>query len=189
MENEEDEIIDSPNDTEGTVKSNEDDAADADSKDTEGESKPQYTENEKKLYARTKKAEADLKIARDELAKKNPAGKPTPAGDVSKIISAELDKRDLDALDLSDELKKEVSTFAKVQGVSIKTALKSDYISFLSDKEAKKEKINNASLGANRRSNTKKDYSEMTASDFDLKTPEGKAEFAKYEEHIRKELG
>jgi hypothetical protein len=27
------------------------------------------------------------------------------------------------------------------------------------------------------------------ASDFDLKTPEGKAEFAKFEEHLKKELG
>ena len=189
MEDENDENVDSTNDTEDTENVNDDEAADAESEETGDESKPKYTENEKKLYARTKKAEADLKIANAKLAEKNNPGKPAPVGDVSKIISAELDKRDLDALDVSDELKKEVSTYAKVQGISIKQALKSDYISFLKEKEDKKERINNASLGGNRRGNTKKDYSEMTASDFDLRTPEGKADFAKFEEHLKKELG
>jgi hypothetical protein len=189
MENEEDEIIDSPNDTEGTENANEEEGADPESEETEGDSKPKYTENEKKLYARAKKAENEAKLAKEELAKSKTSGKPAPVGDVSKIISAELDKRDLDALDLSDELKKEVSTFAKVQNVTIKQALKSDYISFLKEKEEKKEKIDNASLGGNRRGNTKKDYSEMKASDFNLGTPEGKADFAKYEEHLKKQLG
>lgn len=189
MENEENENVDSTNDTEGTEKTNEDEGANPKSEDTEGEGKPKYSDNEKKLYARMKTAEADAKLARDELAKNKASGKPTPAGDITKIISAELEKRDLDASDLSDELKKEVSTFAKVQGVSVKQALKSDYISYLQEKEEKKERTNNASLGGNRRANTKKDYSEMTASDFDLRTPEGKAEFAKYEEHLKKELG
>ncbi len=189
MENKEDENVDSTNDTEDTEKVNEDKSADDESEETEGKDKPKYSDNEKKLYARAKTAEADAKLAREELAKSKTSGKPAPVGDIDKLLDAKLEKRDLDALDLSDELKKEVSTFAKVQGVSVKQALKSDYISYLKDKEDKKERINNASLGANRRGNVKKDYSEMTASDFDLRTPEGKAEFAKYEEHLKKELG
>ena len=188
MENEEDENVDSTNDTEGTEKTNEDEAADAESKETEGEGKPKYTENEKKLYARAKKAEADAKLAKEELAKNKTSGNPAPDGDIDSILEAKLEKRDLEATDLSDKLKKEVSTYAKVQGISIKKALNSDYISFLKEKEDKKEKIDNASLGSKRKA-TKKDYSEMTASNFDLKTPEGKAEFAKYEQHLREELG
>jgi len=108
--------------------------------------------------------------------------------DMDKIIDAKLEKRDLDALDLSDELKKEVSTYAKIQGVSVKKALSSDYISFLKDKEEKNQRIDDASLGSKRKP-TKKDYSDMKPSDFNLGTPEGKADFAKYEEHLRQQLG
>lgn len=188
MENKEDENVDSTNDTEGTEKTNEEEVADTDSEETEGEDKPKYTDNEKKLYARAKKAEAAEKLAKDELAKSKTSGKPAPASDIDSIVEAKLEKRDLDALDLSDELRKEVSTYAKVQGVSIKKALSSDYITFLKQKEEKNDKIDNASLGSKRKA-TKKDYSDMKPSDFDLKTPEGKADFAKYEEHIRSELG
>lgn len=189
MEETKDETLDSTNETEGTEKTNEDEAADAKSEEAEGESKPKYSDNEKKLYARMKTAEADAKLAKDELAKSKTSGKPAPTGDISKIVSAEFEKRELESIDLSDELKKEIQTYAKVQGVSVKKALNSEYISFLKEKEEKKEKIDNASLGSKRRASSKKDYSEMTASDFDLKTPEGKADFAKYEEHLKAELG
>src|SRR3990167_5456057 len=128
---------------------------------SEEEEKPEYTENEKKLYARMKKAEADAKLLKTEL----------------------------ENLDLSDELKKEVATYAKVQGISVKKALSSDYISFLKEKEEKKEKNNNASLGSNRKGTTKKDYSEKKASEFDLRTPEGRAEHAKYQEYLKEQLG
>ena len=191
MENDKDEIIDSTNDTEDTEKVNEDEVADTESEETEEKDKPKYTDNEKKLYARAKKAEAAEKLAKEELANlsKITSGKPAPTSDIDKLLDAKLEKRDLDALDLSDELRKEVSTYAKVQGVSVKKALNSEYISFLKDKEDKKEKIDNASLGSKRRASSKKDYSEMKPSDFDLKTPEGKADFAKYEEHLRTQLG
>ena len=135
-----------------------------------------------------KKAEADAKLAREELGKSKTSGKPTPVGNLQEIVNATLEKRDLDSLDLSDELKKEVSNYSKLQGISVKKALNSEYISFLKDKEEKKERIDNASLGTKRKA-VKKDYSDMKASDFDLKTTEGKAEFAKYEQYLREQLG
>lgn len=184
MENE-DETLDSTNETEDTVKANEEEVADTESEETE-ESKPKYTDNEKKLYARMKKAEAEVKLAKEELAKK-PSEKPAPVSNLQEIVNATLEKRELEALDLSDELKKEISTYAKIQGVSVKKALKSDYISFLQEKEEKTEKTDNASLGSNRKG-TKKDYSDIKASSFDLRTPEGKAAHAEYQEHIRKKL-
>lgn len=188
MEEEKDENLDSQNETEDTEKVNEDESADDESE--ENEEKPEFTEAEKKLYARMKKAEKKAKDAEAELAKAKatPPQKPTPAGDIDKILDAKLEKRELESLDLSDELKKEVSTYAKVQGISIKKALNSDYISFLKEKEDKKEKIDNASLGSKRKP-VKKDYSDMKPTDFDLRTPEGKSEFAKYEEHLRNKLG
>lgn len=189
MDEEKFENLDSTNETEGTVNTNEEESADDTSEETGEETKPQYTENEKKLYARMKKAEAEAKLAREQLVKKETPVKPTQTSDIDKLLDAKLEKRELDSLDLSDELKKEVSTYAKVQGISVRKALNSDYISFLKDREEKKEKIDNASLGSKRKASTKKDYSEMKATDFDLKSPEGKAEFAKYEEYLRQQLG
>ena len=152
-------------------------------------------EANKRLFARAKKAEGFVLEGDKWIKKPKVTPKVEPKtftqpkdSDIDKLLDAKLEKRDLESLDLSDSLKKEVETYAKVQGISVKKALNSDYISFLKEKEEKKEKIDNASLGSKRKA-TKKDYSEMTASDFDLKTPEGKAEFAKYEQHLREELG
>jgi hypothetical protein len=108
--------------------------------------------------------------------------------DENKIVEV-LEKRDLEALDMSDELKKEVSTYAKLKKVTIKQAQNSDYIKFLVLQDEKKEKIDNASLGSNRKPVSKKDYGEMKATDFDMTSPEGKADFAKYKDEMRKKLG
>ena len=109
--------------------------------------------------------------------------------EIVKAVDAVLERRELEDLELGDELKREVQNYAKLNSVSIKKALSSDYISFLKEKEEKKQKIEDASLGNKGRAPSKKDYDNMTASDFDLKTPEGKAEFTKWEDHLRKQLG
>lgn len=108
--------------------------------------------------------------------------------DESKVIEV-LEKRELDASDLSDSLKKEVSTYAKMQNITVRKAMESDYISFLKEKENKIQKIEDASLGSISRKSVHKDYGNMKASDFDLSTPEGRAEFGKYEDNLRKKLG
>lgn len=104
-------------------------------------------------------------------------------------LDERLDKRELDSLEISDELKTEVQTYAKLKKIPIKTALKSDYIQFRKAEEDKKTKADEASLGGNRKNTTKKNYEEMKATDFDMKTEEGKAEFKKWEDHMRKTLG
>ena len=112
----------------------------------------------------------------------------TEVFDENKIVEV-LEKRDLEALELSDELKKEVQTYAKVQGISIKKALSSDYIKFRQEQDEKKDKITNASLGSNRKGTSKKDFSKMKPTDFDLRTPEGREEHSKYQEFIKSNLG
>ena len=59
-----------------------------------------------------------------------------------KAVDAVLEKRELEDLELGDELKREVQNYAKLNGVSIKKALSSDYISFLKEKEEKISKVN-----------------------------------------------
>ena len=183
---EKNEDIDSQNDAEDTVNVNEEEVADTEYEETE-DTKPEYTNNEKKLYARMKKAEADSKLAKEELAKKS-TEKPTPVSEIDKLLEAKLEQRDLESLELSDELKEQVSTYAKVQGVSVKKALKSDFIVFQLEKEEKEEKLDDASLSSKRKGTVKKDYSEMKSSDFDLRTEEGRKGFSDYRKSMKKEL-
>lgn len=56
-------------------------------------------------------------------------------------------KRDLENLEASDALKKEVENYANLNNCSIKEAFKSDYIKFQKDAEDKKAEIEEASIG------------------------------------------
>lgn len=115
-----------------------------------------------------------------------PKTEPFQVSDIDKILNEKLEARDLESLDLSDELKREIQTYAKLNNVSVKKALESDYIQFQKGKAEKETKVDDASLSGTRKSSTtKKDYSQIDPSRIDLRTPEGKAEMAEYEKWLR----
>jgi len=109
-----------------------------------------------------------------------------PKKDVQPIIQGnfvtkeELEQRDLDSLDISDELKPEIKKYATLNKVSIKEAMKSDYISFLKEKHELKAKNEEASIGNKSVTQSKKDLSSKTPSDFDRSTPEGRKEWEEW---------
>ncbi len=148
-------------------------------------------EKNRQLFARAKKAEAEAKAFKFKPQPKPEAKKEPISVDedkVSKLVDAQLEKRELESLDLSDKLRKEVKTYSKVNNVSVAKALKSDYIQFLKEKEERDLRNDGASLGISRKS-SKKDYGSINPLDLDLRTPEGQAAHAKWEEAIRKQLG
>ena len=150
-------------------------------------------ESNKKLFERTKKAEGfekqeDGTWVKKPVETKKPEVK-AEKPDIDTLLDEKLNKKELDSLDLSEDLQKEVENYAKLNKVSIKKALSSDYIVFLKEKADKKIKAEDASLGGGRKGTALKDYSKMTASDFNMTTKEGREDFKKWEEHIRKELG
>lgn len=101
------------------------------------------------------------------------------------VTKEELEQRDIDSLELSDELKTEVKRYAKLNSVSIKEASSSSYISFLKEKEVAKAKNEEASIGNKRVSQTKKDFSEKSPNDFDRSTPEGRKEWDEYKAWLK----
>lgn len=101
------------------------------------------------------------------------------------VTKEELEKRDLDSLELSDELKSETKKYAKMNGVSVKEAAKSSYVLFLKEKEELKAKSEEASIGNKRVSQSKKDFSEKTPDDFDRSTPEGRKEWDEYKSWLK----
>jgi hypothetical protein len=93
-----------------------------------------------------------------------------------------LEERDLRANGLSEELSDKVKSYAKVNEVSVKEALGSDYIKFEIKAEEDNANAEEASLGGKSKANTKKGYSLDEVPQFDMKTKEGMEEFKKWEE-------
>lgn len=153
-----------------------------------------FTETNKQLFARTKKAEGfELKdgkwvkpIKPAEVKKPIKADETDIDTRIANGVMSVLEQRDLDATDLSDELKTEVSNFAKLQGITIKKALTSDYISYRIEKEKNKEVAENGSMPTGRKATFIKEGKVVTA---DPRTEEGKKIIAKRDEELRKKLG
>ena len=145
-------------------------------------------EKNKQLFARAKKAEGfvlqDGKWVKPEP--KEEKEEAPVATDVPKVVQEELDRRDLNSLAVSDSLKEEIKSYAKLKGVSVQEALKSDYIQFRKGQDDKEQEAENASLGGKNKGNTKIDYSEASPSDFDLTTEEGRKDWAAYKEWLKK---
>lgn len=95
---------------------------------------------------------------------------------VDKKLQDKLDARDLEALDLSDELKEEVKKVAKIQGISIREAAKDSYIQSRIEAVKQKEKLEKASPSRSNRGNyvSHVDPSKpLNPEDFDFNTTEG----------------
>jgi hypothetical protein len=109
---------------------------------------------------------------------------------VESLIEAKLqerlDKRDLDSLEISDELKKEIKDYASLHKTTIGEARKSEYINFLMDKEVRKAKSDDASISSkHNKSYATKNLKDMSPKDFDLSTEEGRKSWADYKKMLK----
>jgi hypothetical protein len=107
--------------------------------------------------------------------------------DVSKVVAEQLDQRTLEELDYPEDLKKEIGRIAKTNNSSIKAALKDPYIAFKIDEHEKSVKTDEAAISRNNRSGSKKGYSMDTPPDVDMATAEGRAEWEKYKDWMKKQ--
>ena len=115
-----------------------------------------------------------------------PEGKSQPqpkvnSDDIEKRISARFEERDLSSFGLSEELTKEVKSYAIINNVSIKKAFDSPYIQFRKGEDEKQARIDEASIGGKHRvGQAERDFSKMKPGDFDRSTKEGRKEYAKW---------
>ena len=168
--------------------------------DNDSEEVTALKDKNRQLFARAKKAEGfeqkDGKWVKKEEKPVTPEPEVKPETqeevtgltqeDVEAQVTKTLEQRDLESLDISDELKKEVSDYGKLHSVSVKKALESDYIKFKRGQEDGETNADNASIGGGTRSAT---TVETTGADFDLTTDKGKEDFNKWEDEQRKALG
>ena len=105
--------------------------------------------------------------------------------DLLRKIDEKFEERDLNNSGLSEEIMNKVKSYAKAEGVTVKVAMDSSYVSFLKEAEESQEKADNASLGGKGKAGTKRDYTANSKFEGDLSTDEGKEEFKKWEDHMR----
>lgn len=104
---------------------------------------------------------------------------------VDKKLNEKLDAKEIDSTDLSDELKLEVKSYAAVNKVSIKEALKSEYILFRIGKVKEKTELDDASISNKHdKTTTSKNFKDMKAEDFDVTTEQGRKDWAEYKKHL-----
>ena len=151
------------------------------------------------LFERTKKAEGFVKDDAGKWVKKpvEPAPEKEPEKEptaeeitdekLDKALEDKLEKRELNSFDISDDLKKEVGAYAKLNGVSVKKARDSPYIQFRVKEVESADNADEASLGGGKGKTAKTEI--VGEGNFDLTTEKGRKDFAKWEEQKREELG
>ncbi len=101
-------------------------------------------------------------------------------------VKAGLEEQFLESLEISDELKADVKTYAKVNGVTVKQAFNSDYIKWKKEQAEAKQRVEDASIGGKHKTQARKDLSALKLEDFDLSTEEGRKDYEEYKELRKK---
>jgi len=107
---------------------------------------------------------------------------------IAQKVNEQLDKGVLEKESLSDELKDEVKSYAKLKGITLSKALESEYIKFQIGESDKKAREAGASISpkANRHQSTR-DFSQASPADFDVSTEEGQKQHAEYKEWLKRQ--
>lgn len=111
--------------------------------------------------------------------------KPVAAEDIGKVVSEQLEKRDLESLEYSDDLKKEIQRIAQVQNISVKQAARDPYIVFKISEEEKAAKADAASISRTNRSAGKKAYSLENPPQVDMATEAGRKEWDAFKASLK----
>ena len=108
--------------------------------------------------------------------------KPDEGGelDINKLVDQKLDerleRRELESLNLADELKEEVKELAKLKGISVREAAKLPYILSRKEEVEREERIKKATPKRTKKGSFVPDYDpakSLNPEDFDFDTEEG----------------
>lgn len=105
--------------------------------------------------------------------------------DIDARVEAKLFKRDLDSLDVSEEVREEIKKYAQSNNLSVQQAANSKYINFIKEEDAQKKKVEEATISGKRKSQPRTDFADANPSDFDLSTPEGREGWASYKNWLK----
>lgn len=109
-----------------------------------------------------------------------------PDLDVRKVLAEELEQRDLDAMDYSPELKKEIKRVADITGVPIRQAIRDPYIASKIQDYERENEAEEASITKTNRSGGKKTVSLENPPEVDMSTEEGRKKWDEYKRELIK---
>ena len=114
-----------------------------------------------RIYAENKELKAKFKT---EPEKKEEEPKQVQQEtDLDKLVEHKLNERELASMELSDELKSEVKTYAKAKGISYREVLKTPYFNFIKEQEDSKTKSEEASVSSTGKTKkTNRDFSKLS---------------------------
>lgn len=136
----------------------------------------------KELFARTKKAEEEAKTLKSQK-EVTPPTTVAPTIDVDAIIAQKFEERDLESLELSDDLKAETKAYAAAKGISVRAASESEYLKFLKNQAKAKAREEEASASTKGTGKTaKRDFSSLSGDSVRNLNSE---EFAQYKEWLK----
>ena len=118
----------------------------------------------------------------------NTEDKPQPQAqekDIEKILDQKLEEREIRLLEVSDELKDQIKAYAKVSGLTVQQTIKSDYFTFLKEKEDAKRKVEEASIGGKHKAPSVQDFSADNPPSPDMSTEEGRKEWENYKKFLK----
>jgi hypothetical protein len=168
---------------------------DNDSDQGSDDAKEDFSEREKGLYARLKKEEAkrkELEQLVGGVKKEAPKAevktnaKEPDTSDISKYVRQVLDEEYLADQNLPDTIKQKAKTVAQIEGISIKQALKHNYISAEIEEYNRANNVANAAAGGSKRGGSSTSFDPETPPDVDVSTPEGQKAIEEWENKLEK---
>lgn len=178
MENEKNETLDSTNEEVNQETEN----LENEETSIEETSEAQTEEKNRQLFARAKKAEKELKKTKErleELESQPPKTVSFSEEEILKKVDERLEEKELNSLDLDEDLKKEIKVYAKLNNVSVSKAKDSEYIRFKLDKLEQKKKAEEASAGGGSHTTTT-DLKNLDISKLDMWNEEDRKKFEEW---------
>lgn len=97
-------------------------------------------------------------------------------------VTQQLEQRDLDEMELPDDIKSEIKSVAKIKGISVRKAAQDGYIQHLIEKAVAENRITDAALPSTRRAAPAARPGNAAAPKFDMSTEEGRKAFNEWKQ-------
>jgi len=107
-------------------------------------------------------------------------------GEMRDEIRKELEAREVESLEVSDETKEQIKSYAKANSLTVKQIMDSDFYKFLKNQEDSKQKVEEASIGGKRRAPSTTEFSSDGPPDVDMATEEGQKTWEAYKVFLKK---
>lgn len=103
--------------------------------------------------------------------------------DVDSLVNQKFEERDLESLELPDEIKSEVQKLAKAQGISVRKAAQDPYIAYKKEAYEKEQQMEDATPSRTRKGTVVK-FDASNPPKPDMSTKEGQEEWAEYKKFL-----